>query len=369
MKKVRICVIGTRGFPLIQGGVEKHCEMLYPLFSSKYEFIVFRRTPYVSEEAKIASFPNVRFFDLPSTRVKGLETAMHSLLATLCTIFLSPDIVHIHNIASAFYAPLLRLMGIKIVLTYHSTNYRHQKWGLGARTLLRISEWIAFRCANQVIFVNRFRMNECSEKVRKKSVYIPNGVTPITLSSTSSLLTRFGLKKREYILFVGRITHEKGLDILIRSFLRAKRGNHKLVIVGGVGSETAYFGEINSISNNADIVFTGALYGDELSQLYTHARLFVLPSREEGFPLVLLEAMSCGLEVLVSDIPATHLLPIPADCYFPKEDVESLSELISVKINVCNRRRYDLREYAWASVQEKVEKVFRNVLSGNPLLI
>lgn len=364
MKKVKVCVIGTRGFPYIQGGVEKHCEMLYPLFSSAYEFIVFRRKPYVNDKVKVASFPNVRFIDLPSTRIKGLETVIHSFLATLYTIFLFPDFVHIHNIAPAFYSPLLRLVGVKVVLTYHSANYKHHKWGLLARILLRISEWIALHCSNQIIFVNRSRMSECSEKIRTKSIYIPNGVTSVIPSSTTTLI-RFGLKEREYILFVGRITHEKGLDVLIRSYLKAKRQNCKLVIVGGVDTEFAYYRELTSISNTADIIFTGALYGDELSQLYTHACLFVLPSREEGFPLVLLEAMSYGLEILVSDIPAIRILPIPAECYFPKEDIDALSELMSVKIITNQRRSYDLREYTWNSVQKKVQTVFEKVQSIN----
>lgn len=69
------------------------------------------------------------------------------------------------------------------------------------------------------------------------------------------------------------------------------------------------------------LIFTGYVDGEPLQELYAHARLFVLSSLNEGFPLVLLEAMGYGLELLVSDIPATHLIELDASCYFRAGDV------------------------------------------------
>ena len=45
---MKICVLGTRGFPLIQGGVEKHCESLYTEFPAEYRFVIFRRKPVIT---------------------------------------------------------------------------------------------------------------------------------------------------------------------------------------------------------------------------------------------------------------------------------------------------------------------------------
>ncbi len=171
---MKICVIGTRGFPNIQGGVEKHCETLYPLLAKDNEIIVFRRKPYVMD--KTTTYPNIRFIDLPSTKIKGFEAELHSFLSTIYTLFLRPDIVHIHNIGPAFYAPILKLFGIKVVLTYHSPNYEHAKWGWFSRHLLLMSERIALTCSDSIIFVNKFQMEKYSEKVRRKSQYVPNGI-------------------------------------------------------------------------------------------------------------------------------------------------------------------------------------------------
>lgn len=54
---MKISVLGTRGFPKIQGGVEKHCESLYPLFNAKYQITVYRRKPYVNSDK---TYPNYK---------------------------------------------------------------------------------------------------------------------------------------------------------------------------------------------------------------------------------------------------------------------------------------------------------------------
>lgn len=171
---MKICVIGTRGFPNIQGGVEKHCEALYPLLAKNNEIVAFRRKPYVTD--KVTSYRNIRFIDLPSTKVKGFEAVFHSLLATVYAVFLRPDVVHIHNIGPAMFAPILKAFGIKMVLTYHSANYEHEKWGWFSRHLLMMCEKIALGCADSIIFVNKFQMERFCEKIRRKSYYVPNGI-------------------------------------------------------------------------------------------------------------------------------------------------------------------------------------------------
>ena len=133
---MKVCVIGTRGFPFIQGGVEKHCEMLYPQLKN-VEVTVFRRKPYVTDSSE---YENIKFIDLPSTKIKGFEAVLHSLLASIYAIWIKPDVVHFHNIGPALFSPLIKIFSIPVVLTYHSPNYEHKKWGKLARMILKFSE-------------------------------------------------------------------------------------------------------------------------------------------------------------------------------------------------------------------------------------
>ena len=110
-KKMKtVAVIGTRGFPGIQGGVEAHSYHLYTRMSD-VNVRLYRRRAYLTPQSSQA-FPNIEYIDLPSTRVKGFEAVWHTLLSVLHIAFHRPDVVHIHNIGPGMFAPLLRLMGV-----------------------------------------------------------------------------------------------------------------------------------------------------------------------------------------------------------------------------------------------------------------
>ncbi len=353
---MKVCVFGLRGFPRIQGGVEKHCEQLYPLLKDM-ELVIYRRQPYVRSDK---TYSHIRFIDLPSTKIPGLETFIHSLLASVYICFTRTDIVHIHNIGPGGFIPLLHLFGKKIVLTYHSANYEHEKWGCVARWLLKTSEEMAMRYADRIIFVNRFQMKKYPLQILQKSVYIPNGVETAHPTVTTNLTDSIGLSKYKYILSVGRLVPEKGFDVLIQAFERLET-DFRLVIVGEDPSGGRFRKELQKKVQTDRIIFTGALFDEYLSEIYTHASLFLLPSTHEGFPLVLLEAMSYGLDVLVSDIPATHLVTLEEEDYFSCGDADSLSAKLEAKLQNIRHRKYNLSEYDWQHIASQVRTIYKEL--------
>ena len=353
---MRICVIGTRGFPSIEGGVEKHCEMLYPFLAGNAQIVVFRRKAYVTEHCE---YKNIHFIDLMSTTIKGLETVIHSLLSVIHTIKMRPDVVHFHNIGPGMFIPLVKLFSIPVVLTYHSPNYEHRKWGIFAKILLRFSESLALRFADRVIFVNRFQMEKYAYKVRAKSEYIPNGILlPKSLNEKDYIETR-GIKPGKYILSVGRITPEKGFHTLISAFKELGMEDVQLVIAGGVEHETGYMTQLQELSKGSNVIFIGFVKGETLAQLYSHAALFVLASENEGFPLVLLEAMGYQRDVLVSDIPGTRLVDLKEEDYFPVGDVAALTQGLRDKLQEERCRTYDLTGYDWQKIADRTFGVLR----------
>ena len=312
------------------------------------------------------TYSNIRFIDLPSTKIKGVETIFHSFLAIIASIFHKPDIVHIHNIGPALFSPLLHLFGIKIVLTYHSPNYEHDKWGILAKCLLRLSEKIAISASDAILFVNKFQM----EKMRKsfvsicsKSYYVPNGIPAVIPTKNTDYIKSLGLSPEKYIIGVGRITPEKGFDLLIRSFESMQNNDFKLVIVGGVETESNYFRKLKESIKTDKIIFTGYIYGEKLNQVYSHAALYVLSSYNEGFPLVLLEAMKYNLDVLVSDISATHLVTLDNQDYFKVGSASDLSLMLQAKIKSVRKRYYDLSEFDWRKIAKQVTEIYGKVLN------
>jgi len=359
---MKVCVIGTRGFPFIEGGVEKHCESLYPLLAENAEIVCFRRQSYVK---KNANYRNITFIDLPSTRIKGLEALMHSFLAVLCAIAQRADVVHFHNIGPALFAPLVKLFSVPVLLTYHSPNYEHQKWGRFAKKFLLFSEHVALKFSDKIIFVNDYQMRKYPQYIQEKSVYIPNGINLPRTTQSYDKLSKYDLQPGKYVLSVGRITPEKGFHTLIRAFKELNRNDYKLVIAGGVEFESGYMKELQILSKDLPVVFTGYVFGDMLAQLYSNAALFVLASENEGFPLVLLEAMSYQKDVLVSDIPATRLIALDEADYFPSGNCEMLYEAMQNKLRVLQKREYDLTGYNWQKIAEQTESVLRSMAVQN----
>ncbi len=350
-----IAVIGTRGFPGIQGGVEKHCENIYPRMQG-VKIRLYRRRPYLSEKSSHV-YPNIEYVDLPSTRVPGFEAVWHTFLSVLHIITHRPDVVHVHNIGPGMFIPLLKLFGIKVVMTYHSPNYEHAKWGPVTRRLLKWSEGISLRGADRVIFVNKFQREKFPARVLAKSVYIPNGIRHVSRSHETMFLEHYGISPGRYLLAVGRLTPEKGFEYLIQAASQLPEVE-QVVIAGASDHDNTYFEQLKRLDTGHKVIFTGYTYGEDLCELYSHARLYVLSSVNEGFPLVLLEAMSYKLPLAVSDIPATHLVELPQADYFTVASVDSMRATITAKLAQPSAPvDYDLSQFDWNAIAATTQQV------------
>lgn len=152
---MKIAVVGTRGIPDIQGGVETHCQELYPrLAAMGHDVTVVCRTPYLAP-GHPDSYKGVSLLPVYAPRRKSLEATVHTFLALLKVRRLHPDIVHIHAIGPALLTPMARLLGMKVVTTNHGPDYDRAKWGRLARFVLRSGERMGARYSNAVIVISR----------------------------------------------------------------------------------------------------------------------------------------------------------------------------------------------------------------------
>ncbi len=151
-------------------------------------------------------------------------------------------------------------------------------------------------------------------------------------------------------------------DYLIKAYRNFSNHDYKLVIAGGVDHNTSYARSIRKMAQENDVLLTGFVTGEDLNQLYTHARLFVLPSYNEGFPLAVLEAMSYDLPVIVSDIPANLEIGLPPDSYFPVGNEEKLIEKIEELVDKPAKRKYQLDNYCWENIAKQTIKVYEKAM-------
>src|SRR5262245_24346384 len=118
---MKIIVLGTRGFPDVQGGIEKHCQDIYRrLVEMGCQVTGLARTPYVGNEPY--TYKGVNIEPLFSPRQKYLEAIAHTFLGVLKARLMGPDILHIHAIGPSLCVPLARLLGMKVVITHHGPD-------------------------------------------------------------------------------------------------------------------------------------------------------------------------------------------------------------------------------------------------------
>ena len=111
---MKIFVLGTRGFPNVQGGVETHCENLYPrLAGLGCDVTVITRRPYAAPG--VTSYRGVRLVPLDCPRNKFLEAIVHTFKGVLLARKMGCDILHIHAVGPSLFVPLARLLGLKLI--------------------------------------------------------------------------------------------------------------------------------------------------------------------------------------------------------------------------------------------------------------
>jgi len=312
---MKIFVTGTRGIPDIPGGVEKHCQELYPrIAAAGHEVCIATRKPYVVNAE--SSWKGVQLKHIPTPKNKSFEAIVHTLLAVLKARQFSPDILHIHGIGPSLLVPIAKVLGMRVVVTNHGPDYERQKWTGISRYILKLGEWLGGRFADQVIAISQPVYDILRKRCNRSPVIIPNGVTVPEPAKKTDFLHRIGVEPKRYVLAVARFVPEKGLHDLISAY-RQTETDYKLVIAGDADHETEYSRELRNMAKmDKRIILTGYVTGKFLNQLYSHAGLFVLPSYHEGLPIALLEAMSYGLPVLVSDIAANKEVGLDKTRYF-----------------------------------------------------
>ncbi|MCM1504647.1 MAG: glycosyltransferase family 4 protein [Muribaculum sp.] len=375
---MKIVVIGTRGIPEIQGGVETHCQELYPRIAAMgHDVTVIRRTPYVTDANRTALYRGVKLVDVYAPKSKSAEAIVHTFLAVIKARRLHPDILHIHAVGPALLTPLARILGMKVVWTNHGPDYDRQKWGQLAKTALRMGERMGAKFCSRPIVISKLIAGILADKYgRRDSALIYNGVNSPAEVSATDFLEKHGIRPGKYILAMGRLVEEKGFHDLVKAYSQwPMKDKFQLVITGDADHEDDYSRRLKRTATSAGAVLTGFIRGEALEQILANAALFVMPSYHEGLPIALLEAMSYRLDVAVSDIPANRLDILSPDDFFPVGNTEALVRILSRKLSeqhtrqqneagnfIPYRRIYDLSAYNWDNIAAQTSALYTSLI-------
>ena len=302
---MNIVMFGQKRIPSREGGVEIVVEELATRMAKMgHNVICYNRAGHhVSGKEYDAKgcnyYRGVIIEKVWTIDKKGLAAFSSSIVAAWKAMWSNADVVHIHAEGPAAVCLLPKLRGKRVIVTIHGLDWQRAKWGGLASKYIKWGEKQAARFSDEIIVLSKNVQDYFMKEYGRKTVFIPNGIDVPNIQEVNMIKEKFGLEKNEYILYLGRIVPEKGIQYLLEAWSKLKT-DMKLVIAGGA-SDTDLFAE--ELKKNTDsVIWTGFVQGRMLEELYSNAYIYCLPSDLEGMPLSLLEAMSYGNCCLVSDI-------------------------------------------------------------------
>jgi len=235
-----------------------------------------------------------------------------------------------------------KIMKVPISGTYHTAipQYAHILTGDPSieELVWKYTTWF-YDQLNLILVPSESTERELIEKGidPKKIRLFPRGVdTRIFHPSKRNenfLKERFNAGDGPKILYVGRVSKEKNLNVLAQAFMELTRHmkNAELVIVG----DGPYLKEFKALMAGTNCIFTGFLEGEELSTTYASCDLFAFPSATDTFGNVVLEAQASGLPVIVTDSGGPHenMVPNKTGLVVPAEEAESLLNALNLLLS------------------------------------
>lgn len=302
----------------VQGGVGIYMRILSGMAAEDVEQVFL--IPSGQRAHLLEGDPRIRVYPQEKRGLSGVwRQARHIRRITAEE---KPDLIFLHSSFTLLSLLLLRLRGLEIPVLYCSHGWavsRYTPGSLKAR-LVAQAERLLSALPDKVVNISRYDL-ELAKSLRYGGTHglLENAVPDAQKDAKADLFE--GEPDCLHLLFVGRLDRQKGLDLLLKAFERATqtRDDLRLHIVGE--SVRADDGEAVPVSDK--VRFVGWVDNAELDHWYRSADALVVPSRWEGFGLVVAEAMRNGTPAVCSDrgaLPSLieegrtgHIFPLEED--------------------------------------------------------
>ena len=282
-----------------------------------------------------------------------------------------PHVVHVHEPVAPMVAAAAALFGPKpVVGTFHTWSHRDRAYRLVApvarRIAARLDARIAVSPAAQQFAADALNLPMGSFRV------IPNGV-PVSAYAGAEPIPELVDPQRPLLLFVGRLEARKGLDVLIRAFLRLRITMPRVrLCVVGEGPERERCQQMVPPSIRPDVLFVGAVAEDQKPRYHASADVYVAPNTGgESFGIVLLEAMAAGLPIVAADITGFRTvmkdgrqgrLVQPGNAFAMADAIGTVLANNRLGAAMAADGRRTAAEYDWGVVGARIEALYRQVL-------
>lgn len=369
---MKIALLGTRGIPNRYGGFEAFFEKLSQyLVDDGHDVTVYCRRAFTRPEDDALVDRRIRRVILPSISAKHLDTPVHTFLSVMHVIFTRADIVLMCNVANSPVAWIPRLFRKPVVLNVDGLDRQRKKWGLLARSVLSVCEFFSTFTPSRVVTDSETMQQYYRSRYGKSSVMIGYGAEPpnsIQTPPEDSVLRRFGLEAKQYVLYVSRLEPENNPELVLRAYAKTQLA-WPLVMVGGNAYDPAYEQRLRSLAGER-VIFTGSIYGGGYWELQQNAACFVFACEVGGIHPALVEAMAAGNPALYLNTESNRETAGECGLVFEHNENDLAAKLQQL---FCDPRlRAELvtkgldrarQRYGWAEVTRQYEDLLQSLLN------
>jgi len=372
---IALCTVS----PLHIGGAETNMLQIAGHLKDKFQIIIIGPMSPGFQKKIIAL--GIRNIQIPMVSKFSVITVIR-----LANIFNREkvQIVHTHDTRGGLLGRIAaRIAGAKVVHTVHMLAVFQTTHPLKQRFYGLVETILNHKFTDRIIFVSNSVKGLCLSRglaPEAKCIHVPNGVNLNHFEKIrkESLINRdiwrkkLGISENEIIVsWVGRISHQKGLDSLVKAATMLKNNSVKFLIIGDGQKRKQIELLCKKFELEDQFIFTGFRQKDEVYQFLGASDLFVLPSRYECLPYVILETMAAGLPCIVTDVGGNRELV--KDGYngiiVPSQKYVELANAIKILLNDPKLRQKMgrkslklIQKYDEQSMVKKIEKIYNSLL-------
>ena len=360
-KKLKIAIIGSRGYPYVYSGYETLVkELSERLVKYENEVTVYCHSRLFNKQPPKVNGVNLIY--TPSINSKIFSQLFNSFFSFIHVCFSNSDVVLVVNSANGPFGLLTKIFRKKTCINVDGIEWLRPKWkGLGS-LYFKFASKLSTLFFDELV-TDSFEMNKVYNlKFNKQSTVIAYGPTMI-INNKSDILEKFNLQKKNYYLIVGRLIPDNNSKLIIDNFLKSK-SNKKIVVVGDVPYNDNYANSVKKLSSKK-IVFTGYINNQvDLTVLYNNCFGYIHGHEFGGTNPTMVNALYLNCQILALDtVFNREMLENKKAIFFKKNSIlEKIFEFENKYIELIKKNNnYKLpKKYDWNFIYEQYLEVFQN---------
>ncbi len=348
-KKLKIAIIGSRGYPYVYSGYETLVkELSERLIDKGVDVRVYCHSSLFEKKPKYLN--GIELIYTPSIETKFLSQIVNSFFSFIHVCFSNIDVVFVVNSANGPFGILTKIFGKRTCINVDGLEWLRPKWkGLGS-IYFKFSSKLATVLYDEIISDSDHMSMIYEKKFNRKSKTIAYGST-IVKTESKDFLDELNLKTNDFYLIIGRLVPDNNSKLIIEGFLKSK-SSKKIVIVGDVPYNDNYANQVKKMADK-NVIFTGYIKSQyKLSQLYRNCYCYVHGHEFGGTNPTMVNALDLNCEIIALDTIFNREMTERKEIIFFKKNINSLMKSI---IFFENNKQYYVNKNKGYYIGEKYE--------------